>query len=151
METMNSLGRNIFGLLAKDSEPSLQDKATKPDFLSSTWHQKIERLETRRAITAYQARLDLQSVGLKTNDLVSLTLIAPVAPDNVPEQPESIAEIEGCCSVAGTQVHLVAVPVAEPVDLEAPLAGIRAAANVRNETKVFFSTALRNRPSKLPN
>ena len=147
---MDALERNILGLLAKDSERSLQDMATELGIPSSTLHQKIKRLETKGAITGYQARLDLRTVGLKTTSFVSLTPIDAAAPDNVPEQLESIAEIEGCWSVAGTHSYIVKVNVAEPADLEALLASIRAAANVRTETTVVLSTAFENRPPKLP-
>jgi Lrp/AsnC family leucine-responsive transcriptional regulator len=147
---MDALERNILGLLARDSERSLQDMATELGIPSSTLHQKIKRLETKGAITGYQARLDLRTVGLKTTSFVSLTPIDAAAPDNVPEQLESIAEIEGCWSVAGTHSYIVKVNVAEPADLEALLASIRAAANVRTETTVVLSTAFENRPPKLP-
>jgi Lrp/AsnC family leucine-responsive transcriptional regulator len=147
---MDSLERNILGLLARNSERSLQDMATELGIPSSTLHQKIKRLETKGAINGYKARLDLRAVGLKTTSFVSLTPIDPAAPDNVPEQLESIEEIEGCWSVAGTHSYIVKVNVAEPADLEALLASIRAAANVRTETTVVLSTAFENRPPKLP-
>jgi Lrp/AsnC family leucine-responsive transcriptional regulator len=147
---MDALERNILGLLARNSERSLQDMATELGIPSSTLHQKIKRLETKGAINGYQARLDLRTVGLKTTSFVSLTPIDPAAPDNVPEQLESIEEIEGCWSVAGTHSYIVKVNVAEPADLEALLASIRAAANVRTETTVVLSTAFENRPPKLP-
>jgi Lrp/AsnC family leucine-responsive transcriptional regulator len=147
---MDALERNILGLLARNSERSLQDMATELGIPSSTLHQKIKRLETKGAINGYQARLDLRAVGLKTTSFVSLTPIDPAAPDNVPEQLESIEEIEGCWSVAGTHSYIVKVNVAEPADLEALLANIRAAANVRTETTVVLSTAFENRPPKLP-
>jgi Lrp/AsnC family leucine-responsive transcriptional regulator len=147
---MDALERNILGLLARNSERSLQDMATELGIPSSTLHQKIKRLETKGAINGYQARLDLRAVGLKTTSFVSLTPIDPAAPDNVPDQLEAIEEIEGCWSVAGTHSYIVKVNVAEPADLEALLASIRAAANVRTETTVVLSTAFENRPPKLP-
>lgn len=147
---MDALECKILGLLAKDSERSLQDMAIELGIPTSTLHQKIKRLETKGAITGYQARLDLRAVGLRTTSFVSLTPIDPAAPDNVPEQLESILEIEGCWSVAGTHSYIVKVNVADPSDLEALLASIRAAANVRTETTVVLSTAFENRPPKLP-
>ncbi len=147
---MDKLERNILGLLAQDSERSLQDMAAELGIPSSTLHQKIKRLETRGAIVGYQARLDLRTVGLKTTSFVSLTPIDPAAPDNVPEQLAPIREIEGCWSVAGTHSYIIKVNVAEPADLESLLASIRAAANVRTETTVVLSTAFENRPPKLP-
>jgi Lrp/AsnC family transcriptional regulator, leucine-responsive regulatory protein len=147
---MDSLERKILGLLAKDSERSLQDMATEVGIPSSTLHQKIRKLETKGTITGYQARLDLRAIGLKTTSFVSLTPIDPAAPDNVPEQLSSIPEIEGCWSVAGAASYIVKVNVSEPADLEKLLASIRAAANVRTETTVVLSTAFENRPPAIP-
>jgi Lrp/AsnC family leucine-responsive transcriptional regulator len=147
---MDALEQKIVGLLANDSERSLQDLAGELGIPSSTLHQKIKKLETKGIIQGYRAKLDLRAVGLKTTSFVSLTPIDPAAPDNVPEQLAPIAEIEGCWSVAGTHSYIVKVNVAEPADLEALLATIRAAANVRTETTVVLSTAFENRPPKLP-
>lgn len=143
---MEELDQKILALLAKDSERSLQELAGELGIPSSTLHQKIKKLETKGVILGYQARLDLRALGLKTTSFVSLTPIDPAAPDNVPEQLAPIAEIEGCWSVAGSQSYIIKVNVSEPADLEALLASIRAAANVRTETTVVLSTAFENRP-----
>jgi Lrp/AsnC family leucine-responsive transcriptional regulator len=150
MVSMDPLERSILGLLAKDSERSLQDMATELGIPSSTLHQKIRKLETKGVISSYQARIDLRAVGLKTTSFVSLTPIDPAAPDNVPEQLAGIPEIEGCWSVAGAASYIIKVNVSEPADLEGLLASIRQAANVRTETTVVLSTAFENRPPAIP-
>lgn len=147
---MEALERKILGLLAKDSERSLQDLANELGIPSSTLHQKIKKLETRGLILGYQARLDLRSVGLKTSSFVFLTPIDPAAPDNVAELLAPIAEIEGCWSVAGPHSYIIKVNVSEPADLESLLAKIRSAANVRTETTVVLSTPFENRPPEIP-
>lgn len=147
---MDELDRRILGLLAQDSERSLQDMATELELPSSTLHQKKKKLETKGFILGYQARLDLRAVGLRTSSFVALTPIDPAAPDNVPEQLAPIAEIEGCWSVAGPHSYIIKVNVEEPADLESLLARIRAAANVRTETTVVLSTSFENRPPALP-
>lgn len=147
---MDALDQKILTLLAKDSERSLQDLAGELGIPSSTLHQKIKKLEAKGIIQGYRAKLDLRSVGLKTTSFVSLTPIDPAAPDNVAQQLDPIQEIEGCWSVAGTHSYIVKVNVAEPADLEALLATIRAEANVRTETTVVLSTAFENRPPRLP-
>lgn len=143
---MDALEKKILALLAKDSERSLQDMAGELGIPSSTLHQKIKKLETKGVIAGYQAKINLRAIGLKTTSFVSLTPIDPAAPDNVPEQLAPIEEIEGCWSVAGTHSYIIKVNVSEPADLEALLANIRAAANVRTETTVVLSTAFENRP-----
>jgi Lrp/AsnC family leucine-responsive transcriptional regulator len=147
---MDALEQKIVAVLANDSERSLQDMASELGIPSSTLHQKIKKLETKGIIQGYRAKLDLRAVGLKTTSFVSLTPIDPAAPDNVSEQLAPIQEIEGCWSVAGPHSYIVKVNVAEPADLEALLASIRAVANVRTETTVVLSTAFENRPPQLP-
>lgn len=147
---MDPLEQKILALLAKDSERSLQDIASELGIPSSTLHQKIKKLETKGIIQGYRAKLDLRAVGLKTTSFVSLTPIDPAAPDNVAELLAPIAEIEGCWSVAGPHSYIIKVNVAEPADLEALLARIRAAANVRTETTVVLSTSFEDRPPLVP-
>lgn len=143
---MDSLEQKILALLANDSERSLQDLAGELGIPSSTLHQKIKKLETKGIIQGYRATLDLKALGLRTTSFVSLTPIDPAAPDNVAELLSPIQEIEGCWSVAGPHSYIVKVNVAQPADLEALLARIRAAANVRTETTVVLSTPFENRP-----
>lgn len=143
---MDSLEQKILALLANDSERSLQDLAGELGIPSSTLHQKIKKLETKGIIQGYRATLDLKALGLRTTSFVSLTPIDPAAPDNVAELLSPIQEIEGCWSVAGPHSYIVKVNVAQPADLEALLARVRAAANVRTETTVVLSTPFENRP-----
>lgn len=147
---VDSLEQRILALLAKDSERSLQELAGELGIPSSTLHQKIKKLETKGVIQGYRAKLDLQALGLGTTSFVSLTPIDPAAPDNVSELLAPIQEIEGCWSVAGPHSYIVKVNVAQPADLEALLARIRSAANVRTETTVVLSTPFENRPPAIP-
>jgi Lrp/AsnC family leucine-responsive transcriptional regulator len=147
---METLDQKILTLLAQDSEQSLEDLSTKLAIPSSTLHQRIKKLESKGVISGYQANLNYKLVGLNTTSFIFLTPIDPSAPDDVPTRIESIAEIEGCWSVAGPHSYLVKVNVSEPEDLEGLLAKIRAAANVRTETTVVLSTPFDNRPPVIP-
>ena len=147
---MEAIDRRILTLLAEDSERSLQDLALEVGLPTSTLHQRIKRLETKGLILGYQAKLDLRKVGLSLTSFVSLTPIDPAAPDSIPEQLESISEIEGCWSVAGEESYIFKVNVAEPTDLQALLGKIRAQANCSTQTTVVLSTAFQNRPPSIP-
>lgn len=147
---MESPDQKILALLAGDSEQSLEDLSKQIGIPTSTLHQRIKRLEARGVITGYQAKLNLKLVGLNTTSFIFLTPIDPAAPDEIPNQIESISEIEGCWSVAGPHSYLVKVNVSEPEDLESLLARIRAAANVRTETTVVLSTPFDGRPPAIP-
>mgnify|MGYP006275756547 FL=1 len=147
---MESLDQRILSLLAQNSEQSLEDMSNQLSIPSSTLHQRIKKLESKGFITGYQAKLNLKAIGLNTTSFIFLTPIDPAAPDDVPNQIESIAEIEGCWSVAGQHSYLVKASVSEPEDLESLLARIRSAANVRTETTVVLSTPFDNRPPVIP-
>jgi len=147
---METLDQKILSLIDQNSEQSLEDLSSKLAIPSSTLHQRIKKLESRGVISGYKATLNFKLVGLSTTSFIFLTPIDPAAPDDVPNQIESIAEIEGCWSVAGPHSYLVKVNVSEPEELERLLARIRAAANVRTETTVVLSTPFDNRPPVIP-
>lgn len=147
---MESLDQKILTLLAQDSTQSLEDLSAKLAIPTSTLHQRIKKLESKGVISGYQANVNFKLVGLNMTSFIFLTPIDPAAPDDVPSRIEAISEIEGCWSVAGPHSYLIKVNVAEPEDLEALLARIRAAANVRTETTVVLSTPFDNRPPVIP-
>ena len=66
--------------------------------------------------------------------------------DDSPERLVKLTQIEGCYSVAGEESYILKVRVPSPGDLEALLAQIRAAANVRTRTTVVLSTPYEGRP-----
>ncbi len=147
---MEDLDRRIIGLLCEDGRMSLADIARETGLSTSALHQRVRRLEQRGLITGYRAEVDFRGIGLPLTAFVSLTPIDPASPDDVPERLQEIAEIDSCWSVAGSQSYVLKVRVAEPVDLEALLARIRAAANVSTRTTIVLSTAFENRPPHLP-
>ena len=137
-------------LLAEDSTASIADLAATLGLPTSTLHQKIKRLEAKGVILGYQAKINLNKVGLRMTSFVSLTPIDPASPDNVAELLEPIAEIESCWSVAGAESYICKVNVGEPADLEQLLARIRAAANVSTQTTVVLSTPFEGRGPAIP-
>jgi Lrp/AsnC family transcriptional regulator, leucine-responsive regulatory protein len=147
---MESLDRRLLELLANDSSASISELSTQLDVPSSTLHQRIKKLEAREVITGYRAHINQREVGLTLHALVSLTPIDPSKPDDVVEKIRPIAEIESCWSVAGTESYIVKVAVAEPGELEALLAKIRAEANVSTRTSVILSTPFEGRQARIP-
>ncbi len=147
---MEDVDRQIISLLSADGRMSLTDIARETGMSTSALHQRVRRLEERGVISGYRAELDYRAIGLPLTAFVSLTPIDPAAPDDVPERLQGIDEIDSCWSVAGAQAYLLKVRVAEPVDLEALLGRIRAAANVSTQTTIALSTAFENRPPRIP-
>lgn len=146
---MEETDRRIVALLAADGRMSLADVARETGLSTSALHQRVRRLERSGVITGYRAELDGRAIGLPLTAFVSLTPIDPAAPDDVPERLAGIAEIESCWSVAGAEAYVLKVRVAEPTDLEALLARIRAAGGVSTRTTVVLSTPFENRPPAL--
>lgn len=147
---MESLDRLLLELLAKDSSASISELSSQLDVPSSTLHQRIKKLEARGVITGYRAQINQREVGLTLHALVSLTPIDPSKPDDIVEKIQPITEIESCWSVAGTESYIVKVAVAEPSELEALLAKIRAQANVSTRTSVILSTPFEGRQAQIP-
>lgn len=147
---MEDVDRQIISLLSADGRMSLTDIARETGMSTSALHQRVRRLEERGVISGYHAELDYRAIGLPLTAFVSLTPIDPAAPDDVPERLQGIDEIDSCWSVAGAHAYLLKVRVAEPVDLEALLGRIRAAANVSTQTTIALSTAFENRPPRIP-
>ena len=145
-----ALDRQIVELLCEDGRMSLADIARETGLSTSAVHQRVRRLEQRGIITGYRAQVDMRAVGLPLTAFVSLTPIDPAAPDDVPERIAEIDEIEACWSVAGAEAYILKVRVVEPVDLEALLARIRAAANVSTRTTMVLTTSFEHRPPALP-
>lgn len=148
--SLEALDRHIVELLCEDGRISLADIARETGLSTSAVHQRVRRLEQRGIITGYRAQLDMRAVGLPLTAFVSLTPIDPAAPDDVPERIADIEEIEACWSVAGAEAYILKVRVEEPVDLEALLARIRAAANVSTRTTMVLTTSFEHRPPALP-
>ncbi|MFM5904869.1 MAG: Lrp/AsnC family transcriptional regulator [Micrococcales bacterium] len=147
---MESLDRQLIELLATDSSLSISELSNQLGVPSSTLHQRIKKLEARGVITGYRAQINQREVGLTLHALVSLTPIDPSKPDDVVDKILPIAEVESCWSVAGTESYIVKVAVAEPVELEALLAKIRAQANVSTRTSVILSTPFEGRQAQIP-
>lgn len=147
---LEALDRRIVELLCEDGRMSLADIARETGLSTSAVHQRVRRIEQRGIITGYHAQVDMRAVGLPLTAFVSLTPIDPAAPDDVPERIADIDEIEACWSVAGAESYILKVRVVEPVDLEALLARIRAAANVSTRTTMVLTTSFEHRPPALP-
>ena len=146
---MEETDRRIVQLLSADCHTSLADLALQIDLSTSALHQRVKRLEQRGVITGYRAEINYREAGLPLTAFISLTPIDPAAPDDVAEKLLAVQEIEGCWSVAGSEAYILKVRVAEPIDLEALLARIRALANVSTQTTIVLSTPFENRPAAI--
>lgn len=143
---LDQLDRRIVALLAADGRRSFTDLGRETGLSTSAVHQRVKRLEQRRAITGYAARIDHEQLDHGLTAFISIRPIDPGEPDDSPERLEPLGEITSCYSVAGDASYLLQVRVAGPSALEALLARIRSAANVTTRTTIVLSTPYENRP-----
>jgi Lrp/AsnC family leucine-responsive transcriptional regulator len=141
--------RAILTALADDGRQSYTDLAEKVGLSVSAVHQRVRRLEQRRVIRGYTARLDHEALGLPLAAFVAIRPIDASQPDDAPDRLASLPEIEACYSVAGDDFYLLLVRVASPADLERLLQEIRKAANVATRTTVVLSTPYEGRPPQI--
>ena len=137
---LDDLDRQLLQLLSHDGRKSYADLARETGLSTSAVHQRVRRLEQRRAITGYSAQVDPVTAGLPLSAFVSIQPIDPAAPDDAPERLRHLTAIEACHSVAGEESYILQVRVAGPAELEQLLQDIRAAAAVSTRTTVVLST-----------
>lgn len=146
---MEDLDRAIVSLLLADGRMSFTDLGRATGLSTSAVHQRVRRLEQRKVITGYTAVVDHEALDLALTAFISIKPIDPAAPDDAPQQLESITAIEGCYSVAGDESYVLKVRVATTGELETLLADIRSRANVSTRTTVVLSTPYEDRPPVL--
>lgn len=143
---LEATDRRILELLADDGRMSFTDLGKATGLSTSAVHQRVKRLEQRGLILGYGATINHDAIGLPLTAFISIRPIDPSQPDDSPERLKDIPEIESCWSVAGDESYILKIRVATPVDLEALLARVRAAANVSTRTTIVLSTPYENRP-----
>jgi Lrp/AsnC family transcriptional regulator, leucine-responsive regulatory protein len=146
--SIEDIDRLICQLLAADGRMSFTELGKHTGLSTSAVHQRVKRLEQRGVIRGYGASIDFREVGLPLTAFISIRPIDPSQPDDSPVRLADISEIEACHSVAGDESYILKVRVAEPSDLEALLARIRAAANVSTRTTIVLSTPYEQRSPK---
>jgi Lrp/AsnC family leucine-responsive transcriptional regulator len=141
--------RQILAALASDGRLSYTDLAEKVGLSVSAVHQRVRRLENKKIIKGYAARLDYDALDAPLTAFIAIRPIDAAAPDDAPERLSHLAEIESCYSVAGDDFYLLLVRVASPARLERLLQEVRTAANVTTRTTVVLSTPFEGRPFSL--
>jgi Lrp/AsnC family leucine-responsive transcriptional regulator len=138
--------RQIVAALVADGRISYTDLAERVGLSVSAVHQRVRRLEHRKIINGYAARVDYDALGLSMTAFIAIRPIDAAAPDDAPERLAHLSEIEACYSVAGEDNYLLLVRVPNPAGLERLLQEIRSAANVTTRTTIVLSTPYEGRP-----
>jgi Lrp/AsnC family leucine-responsive transcriptional regulator len=142
----DSVDHTILAALARDGRATLAQLSDETGLSSSAVQSRLKRLESRGAITGYQAVLDPEKVGVPLSAFVEITPLDPAQPDNAPELLEELSAIEACHSIAGDAAYMLFVRVATPRALEQLVNDIRLKANVSTHTTVVLQTYYERRP-----
>lgn len=142
----DSVDHTILAALARDGRATLAQLSDETGLSTSAVQSRLKRLESRGAITGYQAVLDPEEVGVPLSAFVEITPLDPAQPDNAPELLEHLSAIEACHSIAGDAAYMLFVRVATPRALEQLVNDIRLTANVSTHTTVVLQTYYERRP-----
>jgi Lrp/AsnC family leucine-responsive transcriptional regulator len=110
-------------------------------------HERVKKLESRRVITGYGARVAPAAVGLGILAFTWVTQAPGTVATDLTGDFAEIPEIEECHHMAGAADYLLKLRARDPLDLERVVRAIQATRHVAStETDVVFSTAFEHRP-----
>lgn len=143
---METIDRQILGLLARDGRMSYTDIGRETGLSTSAAQQRVRRLEQRGIITGYRATIDPGALGKLLTAFISMSASDPTLEDQIPQRLAHLPGAVSCYSVAGEASHLMMVQVATPSELEALLTQIRSTAGVSTHTTLVLSVPFHDRP-----
>jgi len=126
--------------LVADGRATLATLAEKAGLSISAVQSRVRRLEARKVIRGYTAKIDPDALGHGLSAFVAITPLDPSQPDDAPARLRDLPAIEACHSVAGEESYVLLVRVASPRELEHLLQEIRATANVHTRSTIILQT-----------
>ena len=126
--------------LVADGRATLAVLAEKAGLSVSAVQSRVRRLEARKVIRGYSAKVDPEALGHGLSAFVAITPLDPSQPDDAPARLRHLPAIEACHSVAGDESYVLLVRVATPRHLEQLLQDIRATANVHTRSTIILHT-----------
>jgi Lrp/AsnC family leucine-responsive transcriptional regulator len=126
--------------LVADGRATLATLAEKAGLSISAVQSRVRRLEARKIIRGYTAKIDPEALGHGLSAFVAITPLDPSQPDDAPARLRHLPAIEACHSVAGDESYVLLVRVASPRELEHLLQEIRATANVHTRSTIILQT-----------
>ncbi|BDY30276.1 leucine-responsive regulatory protein [Mycolicibacterium mageritense DSM 44476 = CIP 104973] len=139
-QPLDAIDRILVRELVADGRATLAQLASVAGLSVSAVQARVRRLESRKVVTGYAARLNPEALGNMLSAFVAITPLDPSQPDDAPARLEHIPEIESCHSVAGEESYVLLVRVASARALEDLLQRIRTAANVRTRSTIILQT-----------
>ena len=143
---MDDIDRRLVALLVADARASYAELARAVGLSAPSVHDRVRRLERSGAITGYSAVVDPHAVGLGVTALVGILQREGVEQEDLATALAAIEEIEDCWFVAGEELFVVKVRVADIDALEHTLGVLRRTTGVaRTRTTVVLSTRFEGR------
>lgn len=137
---MDDIDRVLMRELVADGRATLAVLAEKAGLSVSAVQSRVRRLESRKVIRGYTAKVDPDAMGQGLSAFVAITPLDPSQPDDAPARLRHLSAIEACHSVAGDESYVLMVRVASPRELEQLLQQIRATANVHTRSTIILQT-----------
>jgi Lrp/AsnC family leucine-responsive transcriptional regulator len=139
-ETLDDIDRILMRQLVADGRATLAELAASAGLSVSAVQSRVRRLEARRVVSGYSARINPEAVGQLLSAFVAITPLDPSQPDDAPARLAHIEEIEACHSVAGEESYVLLVRVGSARVLEELLQRIRTTANVQTRSTIILNT-----------
>ncbi|MDV7089188.1 Lrp/AsnC family transcriptional regulator [Rhodococcus sp. IEGM 248] len=137
---LDDIDRVLMQELVADGRATLATLAEKAGLSISAVQSRVRRLEARKVIRGYTAKVDPDALGHGLSAFVAITPLDPSQPDDAPARLRNLPAIEACHSVAGEESYVLLVRVASPRELEHLLQEIRATANVHTRSTIILQT-----------
>jgi Lrp/AsnC family transcriptional regulator, leucine-responsive regulatory protein len=137
---LDDIDRVLMQELVADGRATLAILAEKAGLSISAVQSRVRRLEARKIIRGYTAKIDPEALGHGLSAFVAITPLDPSQPDDAPARLRHLPAIEACHSVAGDESYVLLVRVASPRELEHLLQEIRATANVHTRSTIILQT-----------
>ncbi|MFC9832206.1 Lrp/AsnC family transcriptional regulator [Rhodococcus sp. NPDC127530] len=137
---LDDIDRVLMQELVADGRATLATLAEKAGLSISAVQSRVRRLEARKVIRGYTAKIDPDALGHGLSAFVAITPLDPSQPDDAPALLRNLPAIEACHSVAGEESYVLLVRVASPRELEHLLQEIRATANVHTRSTIILQT-----------
>ncbi|MDF3312360.1 Lrp/AsnC family transcriptional regulator [Rhodococcus sp. T2V] len=137
---LDDIDRVLMQELVADGRATLATLAEKAGLSISAVQSRVRRLEARKVIRGYTAKIDPDALGHGLSAFVAITPLDPSQPDDAPARLRNLPAIEACHSVAGDESYVLLVRVASPRELEHLLQEIRATANVHTRSTIILQT-----------
>jgi Lrp/AsnC family transcriptional regulator, leucine-responsive regulatory protein len=144
---IDAIDSRLIELLQEDSRMSNQDMAQAVGLTASSVFERVKKLEQKRIILGYGARVDPTKLGKPLLAFVRLSFNA-IQGESTSEAMarlallcESEADILECHDVAGEDCLVLKIRAAGPKELQRVLASVRdCARNSRSVTNIVLST-----------